>query len=914
MKRIGLLVASLLLILAAIPVAAQFTTTGEIVGKVTDDHGAPLPGATITLKPVDRVTAATATTDRDGRYRIANMTPGTYQLTVQHTGSATIGPVAIIVNAGSALKLDYQMPVVSAVSVEIEVKAPAPQIETVKSQVDKYITEKAIQQLPLQNRTFLDVLTIVPGVDRGVPAGTLASRGPRNSFNIHGGRSNENNFLIDGAPNNDKSDLNYEDIASVQILGGPTTSAGAGPAGATFQVGTALQTFNIDAIQEVQISTSMFTAEYGSGSGGVINVITRSGGDSFQGSGTYQHQSDNYVKNPPQKFKRDQGSLALGGPVVRGRMHFFASFERDDNKLGYDFNQSRFIVGRFLQGLDLTANNTKVNRGTAKVSTDFTAANNFSVTANYVSETADVMNSIFRASVNNIVPEFHANRSLGFIARDVQNFGAGMLLESLANFTNVHRSFNSGNDHPRELRLRNDPVIGLIFDATGTNSPDSTNKITDFAWSEKLNWFTGKRSWKVGAGLDRFKQDTRQVEYLALSYGFGTVPTSGLFIPAAHLSPSVTDTYAFAQQDWFFSDRLTYNLGLRLGHDNLVGDTTLEPRFGVAYDVSGHGRSVLRAGFGIYHDRSNLIGATGADRPPVIIGSVDPVTLAVLPGTPPSDVQLDPDLKLPTIYKWVLGYEQQLPWQLVAGAHLYGSNSRDLFYTDQLNRPLNNAAGTRPDPTKGSIEFYTNSGKSDVYDVELQVRRNFVRGSIIDASYTYEHTKGNSSFDFVSGNSPLNFPTFADSGPQRYQVSGPLDFEVKHSFKLSGVAQLPWGFLASGILKWRTGLPFSVTETFRNPQPGGIFPEGYNSRRLDTFFNLDTRFAKTFTVRSSGLELFLDLFNVTNKQNVIERNGLRRFNNNGGLNDPGVQNNPSFLAVRTRGAARSGQVGLRVTF
>jgi outer membrane receptor for ferrienterochelin and colicin len=894
--------------------AAQFATTGEIVGRITDDHGDPLAGAAVTLKPIDRVNAATTTTDRNGRYHIANITPGTYQLTVQHTGSATLGPIQVVVNNGSALKLDYRMPTVSAVAEELTVSAPAPQVETVKSEVDKYISDKAIQQLPLQNRTFLDVLTIVPGVDKGVPAGTLNSRGPRNSFNIHGGRSNENNFLIDGAPNNDKSDLNYEDVASVQVLGGPTSSSGAGAAGATFQVGTALQTFNIDAIKEVQVSTSLFTAEYGSGSGGVINVITRSGTDTFQGSTTLQHQSDNYVKNPPQKFKRDQGSLAIGGPIVKGQAHFFASFEHDNNRLGYDFNQSRFVVGRFLRPLNLTANQTKVDRGTLKVSQDFTQQNSFNFTMNYVSETADVKNSIFRASLENIVPEIHANRSLGFIARDVQNFGNGMLLESLANFSNVHRSFDSGIDTPRALRLRNDPVIGLIFDASGTNSPDSTNKLTDVAWSEKLNWFTGNRSWKVGGGIDRFKQDTRQVEYLALSYGFGTVPTSGLFIPATHLSPSVTDTYAFAQQDWFYNDRLTYNMGLRLGHDNLVGQTTIEPRFGVAYDLRGGGRSVLRAGIGIYHDRSNLIGATGADRPPVIIGNVDPVTLQVIPGTPPSQVQLDPNLKLPRIYKWVFGYEQQLPAQLVGGVHLFGSNSRDLFYTDQLNRPLNDPAGTRPNPTKGSIDFYTNSGKSDVYDLEFHVRRNFSPGSIVDASYTYEHTKGNSSFDFVSGNSPLNFTTFSDQAPQRFQVSGPLDFEVKHSFKLSGVAQLPRGFMTSGILRWRTGLPFSVTETFRNPQPGGVFPEGYNSRRLDTFFNLDARFAKTFSVRTKSLELFLDIFNVTNKQNVLERNGLKRFNNNGGLNDPGVQNNPSFLAIRTRGPARSGQIGARVAW
>ena len=175
--------------------------------------------------------------------------------------------------------------------------ASVPQIESVTSQINKYVSFDEIQNLPLQNRDFLDVLKIVPGVSSGVPAGTYADRGPRNSFNIHGGRSNDNDFLLDGAANNDKSDLNYEDIASTQILGGPTSSSGAGRAGQTFQVGTALQTYNLDAIQEVQVSTSMFSAEYGSGgSGGVINVITRSGTNLLAGSVTVQEQRDAWVK------------------------------------------------------------------------------------------------------------------------------------------------------------------------------------------------------------------------------------------------------------------------------------------------------------------------------------------------------------------------------------------------------------------------------------------------------------------------------------------------------------------------------------------------------------------------------------------------------------------------------------------
>lgn len=910
----ALLISGFLLFFAA-AAFAQFTTTGEIVGRITAPDGQSVSGAEVTLSSASRVTPARTMTGSDGTYRFVNITPDKYNLTIEASGYHGAGTADVEVKPGSTLKLDYKLQRMTTVSEEIIVQRAAPRIETVKSEVNKYISRETIQNLPLQNRNFLDVLLTVPGVQAGVPSGSLNTRGPKNSFNVHGARSNQNNFLIDGALNNDRSDLNYEDVASVAVLAGPRASSGAGNAGATFQVGTALQTFNIDAIEEVQINTALFSAEYGSGSGGIINVVTRTGSDVIEGNVTAQYQSDDYVEDPPQEFDRTQESLSLGGPIVRGRTHFFATFERDDHDLGYDFNQSRFIVGPFLRGLGLTANKTERNRFTAKVSQDFTTSNSFSVSANFVDETADVLNSIFRASLDNLVPEFHENVSLGLIARDVHLFGNDVALESLANYTTVDRNFDSANDEPRRLFLRTDPVLGLVFDVIGTNSPDTENQITDFAVSEKLNWFTGNRSWKFGVGYDNFEQDSTQVPYLSISHNAQGNPTSALFIPATDLAPSVSEVYGFVQQDWFQNDRTTWNLGLRFGSDDLADQTTIEPRVGVAYDFNGDGRSVLRAGVGLYHDRTNLIGSTGANRPPVIIGPYDPATGTVVTNRPPNEVVVDPDLKLPSIYKWVIGYERQLPFQVVGGIHLFGSHNRDLFYTNQLNRPMNVVGGARPDPTRGGIEFYTNSGESDVYDVELELRRQFRGGAMLQFSYAYQDATGNSAFDFVSGNSPLNFVTASEAGPQRFEVEGPLDFEVRHSVKLSGFATLPWGIQFSGIGIWRTGLPFTVRDTFRDPQPGADLFEGYNSRRLDNWYNIDTRLAKVFPIGSRhSLEAFFDLFNVTDRQNVIERDGTRRFNNSGGLDDPGVRDNPNYLVVRTRSAARSGQLGLRWRF
>lgn len=899
---------------------ASSTTTGLVLGRIVDRTATPLPGVTIRLRSEHRVDPYAAATDSNGNYRIGDIAPDRYTLTAELLGFAA-PPVEVAVRVGSTTRVNIEM--ASADFEEaVEVSDIAPQIEIVESQVNKYISFEEIQNLPLQNRTFLDVLRTVPGVQTGVPAGTLNSRGPNNSFNIHGARSNQNNFLIDGVSNNDRSDLNYEDVASVQVLGGPRSSTGAGLGGSTFQVGTALQTFNLDAIQEVQVATSLFSAEYGSGSGGVINVVTRSGTDVLSAGATVQRQTDAFVSEPPQEFTRNQASFALGGPLVRGKTHFFATYEYDEHDLGYNFNESAFVTPRVLEGLDLTANETRRDRLTLKLAQKFAAAHNFTFTTNYIDERADVLNSIFRASLDDLVPEDHANESLGFVARDLLVLRGTMDLESVIGYSTTDREFDSGFDDPRRLRLEFDPAGDLIFIAIGTNSPDTASEITSFNWAEKLSIADEDRLWKLGVGVDYFKQDTFQVDYLAWSYSFGTfddLPTSGLHIPETNIEASVTDVYAFVQNDWYVLPATTLNLGLRLGHNNLFGADTVEPRVGVAHDVFGNSRSVLRAGVGYYHDRANLIGNTGAARPPVELGVADPATGEFVPSGPPSEVVLDEDIELPGIIKWVIGYEQQIGARTVLGAHVFGNHYRDLFYTEFLNRPspLNNQ---RPDPSRGRIDLYTNSGKADVYDLELQFRHNFANGSLVQASYTYQDTNGNSAFDFVSGNSPLNFLTANEELPPREQVEGPLDYEVEHSFKLSGVFTLPWGFQFSTFVDWRTGLPFTIRDTWFLTTPGGSVPGGflvdsYNSRRLPNWFNMDVRLAKTFTIGDRhDLQVFFDVFNVTNRENVLEVQGRRRTYFGP---DPFDREAPewtpvdTYLEPRTRSAARSAQVGLR---
>ena len=171
------------------------------------------------------------------------------------------------------------------------------------------------------------------------------------------------------------------------------------------------------------MAASLVSAEYGNASGGVINVITRSGTDQVHASATIQRQSDSLVESgttaageqrSAQEFTRDQFSLVVGGPFKPGKTHYFATYEKDDHQLGYDFNQSPRIVFRGLAGLGITANHTKRDRLTGKLTHQLSDSNTFTVSTFYNDERADVMNSIFRDGPEFLVPSTTRTSPWGF--------------------------------------------------------------------------------------------------------------------------------------------------------------------------------------------------------------------------------------------------------------------------------------------------------------------------------------------------------------------------------------------------------------------------------------------------------------------------------------------------------------------
>jgi outer membrane receptor for ferrienterochelin and colicin len=290
------LVWALLLALAA-PGVAQ-TETGRVTGRVIDQTGGVLPGATITLLSPGTGVARTTVTDEAGRYVIANLQPGPYTAKVELSGFAT-QTASLVVNVGGSVSIETKLQIAGATET-VSVVAESQIINTQNSEVSTTVRQEQIRELPTITRNAYDLV----GLAGNVASDTQSGRGT--GYAINGMRSASTNVLLDGSANNDEFSA------------------------------TVGQQVPLDSVQEFSVVTSNFSAQYGRASGGVVNVVTKSGTNMFRGTGYEFYRSDalseNTVQNKAEgiaqgKFSRHQLGYSLGGPVVKDKIHFFSSLE-----------------------------------------------------------------------------------------------------------------------------------------------------------------------------------------------------------------------------------------------------------------------------------------------------------------------------------------------------------------------------------------------------------------------------------------------------------------------------------------------------------------------------------------------------------------------------------------------------------
>ena len=286
-------------------------STASIAGTATDPSGGAIAGAKVDATNVATNVVQNTVTDSAGRYKLADLPVGTYNLQASTTGFKTVVHTGIVLAVGGSVVVDFALPV-GQITQTVNVEADVSRVETTTSEVSTLISPQQMRDLPLNGRNFEQLLTLAPGVATIAPAfNAVTGRlyGMMNNYSVSGSRPTGQMFLLDST--------------DIRDFWEHATGSGYG--------GTSL---GVEAIGEFQVLTNTYTSQF-AGNGAVINAVSRSGSNELHG-GAYEFFRNSVLdamdlpdKNadrtsaPP--FKRNQFGGALGGAVKKDKLFFFAN-------------------------------------------------------------------------------------------------------------------------------------------------------------------------------------------------------------------------------------------------------------------------------------------------------------------------------------------------------------------------------------------------------------------------------------------------------------------------------------------------------------------------------------------------------------------------------------------------------------
>ncbi len=307
-SRLGRWFALVAIFLCILPAARAQLTTADILGTVTDPTGAVIPNASVTLLDLETHAQRTLTSNSAGDYEFDLLPVGRYTVTVKATGFNTTATSAVSVEAGDRAREDIKLATGEAVQT-VTVEAQTPLLQSDNATVSSTVTAKAVQDLPLNGRNFVQLVQLVPGANEG-PGNGLTSGGRPDDrrqtagFSVNGQDNVLNDYTVDGIDDNER------------IIG----TIGIRP--------------DVEGIQQITVETNSYAPEAGRTAGGVVSIITKSGTNAFHGSGYEFFRNDvldarNVLQTTGAKpeLRQNQFGASFGGPIIKDRTFFFGDYE-----------------------------------------------------------------------------------------------------------------------------------------------------------------------------------------------------------------------------------------------------------------------------------------------------------------------------------------------------------------------------------------------------------------------------------------------------------------------------------------------------------------------------------------------------------------------------------------------------------
>ena len=912
--------------------AQQSVSTAMLSGFIEDTNGAAVSGASVSITATERNQSAVVVTDQQGRFRFSYLQVGNYRLAITANGFAK-REQSLTLTVGQSLSLTINLPVAS-VSGALDVAAEPPVVEVVRTQVAETILPREIDALPLNGRNYLDLAALTPGVTRGNPVANQrfaeTSAVPGTQINITGQRNINNGFVIDGlSANDDAADLPGT-FLSQEVIG------------------------------EFQVITSGGIAEFGRASGGIVNIVTRSGSNNWHGRmyGYLVNQHLN-ARNPLASARtpltQAQYGASLGGPIRRDKGFLFSSFERTslnstavmtispDNAsnlnnildhymhLGYKGS----LISTGLAPTGYKANNVFV-RG------DYRLNGQNLLNARYSFYDIDSPNARGVGGLNAVSRGTSlTNRDQTFAIGEVASLGSNIVNE--ARFQYTHSRLSAP---PNDLTGPAINISGVANLGTSTSSPTGrANELVELV--DNLTIQRATHSVKFGADFLYNRVDILFPGALQGVYTFSSISNflAGRYVTyqQAFGVPSYFQSNpnfgVFLQDEWRVRRDLTINAGVRYDLQFLpdpirTDKNNIAPRIGLAY-APGDAKTVIRASYGLYFDRiplrttSNALqrdgtkykvatfafGQEGAPRFPN-------VAAAFPTGFLPSITTIDQSIGNAYSQQASLQIERELAAGTSIAVGYLRTRGMHLVLARNVNVPTLTAAEAtklgipnlgRPNPNYGNMSRYESSGDSWYNGMTVSLNRRFRGWAGMRASYTYSKAMDNTGSAF--------FFTPQDNFNLRGE-RGLSDNDQRHVLALSGTLAVPGtvgrsffgkivsGFQLNPVLRYGSALPFNIltgtdrnNDTNNNDRPVGV---GRNTGRGFSFSSFDLRLSRRVKLTESiGLEVIAEAFNLFNRANLQLPNGTW---------GTGTTPNATFRQPTAAADPRQLQFGLRLNY
>ncbi|HEY6929030.1 MAG TPA: TonB-dependent receptor, partial [Thermoanaerobaculia bacterium] len=530
--------AGLALLLQTQPIAAQ-SSGANLKGRAVDEQGGALPGVSVTAKAVSTGLTRTVVTDREGAYTFASLIPDTYDVTATLAGFKTIDEKGVVLNVATTRVLNLTLSVAAASAV-VTVTAETPLVRE-QPAIGTVVSEKELETLPLNGRQFANLAVLAPGTTLGYNDDPTKPGQLQVQMNAGSGRNV--NYVVDGGDNTDDT------------------------------IGGALQNFSLEGVQEFTIQTQQYKAEYGRSTGGVLNVVTRTGANAFHGSAfeyfrdkslNAETESEKLGGSGKSDYRRDQYGASIGGPIVKDAAHFFATYEKTDRKTNFTESPDVAVIYPNLAGVVVPIP-FKDELVAAKVTYDASATQFLQARFGY-QKNSDKYGAAPTNTPDNLGTV--NNKYTSILTGWQSQVSAKSLNEFVFQYTKFDNTISPDSNNPT-IYFPNGVISGQNF-----NTPQSTHQ-TKYQFKDDFNYST-----EIAGQSHDFKFGINFIHEPNLSGDFSTgvanpqftVSDNSVTAPVTNItqnggffgqSTPVNQYSIFLQDDWRPNRRLTVNAGIR---------------------------------------------------------------------------------------------------------------------------------------------------------------------------------------------------------------------------------------------------------------------------------------------------------------------------------------------------------------